>query len=138
MAPRLLAEHGLPEAELNLLEDRLNSDNRRATDRDDDRALTYVIRDETSAAIGIASGYSWAGIAELNLMWVDESCRGRGHGKDLLDAFVAGAASRGARRVWVSTHDFQAPGLYEKAGFRRIAELIGWPKAIPTSSCARR
>lgn len=61
-------------------------------------------------------------------MWVEESYRGRGHAKALLNAFVAGAAARGARRVWVSTHDFQAPGLYEKAGFERMAEFTGWPE----------
>ncbi|TGV75275.1 N-acetyltransferase, partial [Mesorhizobium sp. M00.F.Ca.ET.158.01.1.1] len=27
-----------------------------------------------------------------------------------------------------ASHDFQAPGLYEKAGFERMAELAGWPE----------
>ncbi|WP_051333966.1 GNAT family N-acetyltransferase [Mesorhizobium sp. WSM3224] len=127
-APRLRAEHDLPAAELGAIEEQLNSGNRRLTGRNDDRNLVYVLRDEAGRAIGIAAGYSWAGIAELELMWVDESCRGFGHSGKLLDAFVAEAAARGARRIWVSTHDFQAPGLYEKAGFERMAELTGWPE----------
>nr|WP_281059667.1 MULTISPECIES: GNAT family N-acetyltransferase [unclassified Mesorhizobium] len=64
------------------------------------------------------------------MMWVEETCRGVGHGRKLLDAFVSEAAARGARRVWVSTHDFQAPGLYEKAGFERMAESAGWPEGL--------
>ena len=128
MAPRLQAEHDLPAAELSLLEDRLNSENRRVTSRDDDQALTFVIRDETGDAIGIAAGYSWASTSELKLMWIDEAFRGRGYASRLLQAFVAEAASRGVRKIWVSSHDFQAPALYEKAGFARIAELVDWPE----------
>ena len=42
--------------------------------------------------------------------------------------FVAEAANRGVRRIWVASYDFQAPGLYEKAGFTRVAEFAGWPE----------
>ncbi|RWK05818.1 MAG: N-acetyltransferase [Mesorhizobium sp.] len=128
MAPRLQAEHDLAPAELDAIEEHLNSDNRLLTGRDDDRGLVFALRDESGHAVGVAAGYSWAGIAELKLMWVEESHRRRGHAKALLDAFVAEAAARGARRIWVSTHDFQAPGLYEKAGFERMAEFAGWPE----------
>jgi ribosomal protein S18 acetylase RimI-like enzyme len=128
MAPRLRAEHDLPSAELDAVEERLHDDNRRLTRRADDRALVFALRDEQGRAVGIAAGYSWAGIAELTLMWVDEAYRGLGHGRKLLDAFIAEAAARGSLRIWVSTHDFQAPGLYERAGFERMAELTGWPE----------
>ncbi|TPI08471.1 GNAT family N-acetyltransferase [Mesorhizobium sp. B4-1-3] len=128
MTPSLQAEHDLAPAELNAIEERLNGDNRRLTGRGDDRALVFALRNEQGRAVGAAAGYSWAGIAELTLMWVDEAYRGLGHGRKLLDAFVAEAAARGSQRVWVSTYDFQAPGLYEKAGFERTAELTGWPE----------
>ncbi|MDG4884899.1 GNAT family N-acetyltransferase [Mesorhizobium sp. WSM4884] len=127
MTPRLLAEHDLAPTELDAIKERLNGGNRRLVGRDDDRNLIFALRDENGCAVGVAAGYSWAGIAELELMWVEETCRGVGHGRKLLDAFVSEAAARGARRVWVTTHDFQAPGLYEKAGFERMAEFIGWP-----------
>lgn len=126
--PRLLAEHDRPSAELDAIEEQLNSDNQRLTRRGDDRGLVFSLRGETGRAVGVAAGYSWAGIAELKLMWVDDACRGLGYGKNLLDAFVAEAAGRGVRRIWVSTHDFQAPSFYEKAGFERMAEFAGWPE----------
>lgn len=122
------AEHDLPAAELSLLEDRLNSENRHVTGRDDDQALIFVMRDETARAIGVAAGYTWAGTSELKLMWIDAAFRGCGYASQLLQAFVAEAASRGVRKIWVSSHDFQAPALYEKAGFARIAELVDWPE----------
>ncbi|TPJ12978.1 GNAT family N-acetyltransferase [Mesorhizobium sp. B2-7-3] len=114
--------------ELSSLEDRLNRDNRRMIDRDDDRGLTFVVRDGAGHAVGVAAGYSWAGTSELTLMWIDEAHRGRGYARQLLDAFVAEAADRGVRKIWVSSHDFQAPDLYEKAGFERMAEFSGWPE----------
>jgi ribosomal protein S18 acetylase RimI-like enzyme len=128
MAPRLQAEHDLSAIEIDAIEERFNSGNRNLTGRDDDRELAFALRDEAGRVLGVASGYSWAGIAELELMWVDEALRGLGHGRNLLDAFVREAAARGVRRIWVSTHDFQAPALYEKAGFERMAELAGWPE----------
>jgi ribosomal protein S18 acetylase RimI-like enzyme len=61
-------------------------------------------------------------------MWIDEAYRGRGYARELLNAFVAEAARRGVRRIWVASYDFQAPGMYEKAGFKRVAEFPGWPE----------
>ncbi|MBZ9668807.1 GNAT family N-acetyltransferase [Mesorhizobium sp. ES1-3] len=128
MDARIAAEHDLSPVELSSLEERLHRDNRRVTDRDDDRGLVFVIRDDAGHAIGVAAGYSWAGTSELTLMWIDECYRGRGHARQLLEAFVAEAVDRGVKKIWVSSHDFQAPGLYEKAGFERMAELAGWPE----------
>ena len=78
--------------------------------------------------IGTAHGYTWAGISELKQLWVDESYRGRGYARALLNAFVEEAHGRGARRIWVASYDFQAPEIYEKAGFERMAEFEGWPE----------
>ena len=100
--------------------------NRNAVGRDDALGLGFVIRDETERIVGVATGYSWAGTSELKQMWVDEAYRGRGYAR--LNAFAAEAAIRGVRRIWVQSHDFQAPGMYEKAGFVRVAEFAGWPE----------
>ncbi|MGB6705631.1 MAG: GNAT family N-acetyltransferase, partial [Pseudolabrys sp.] len=78
--------------------------------------------------IGVAAGYTWSGTSELKQMWIDEAYRGRGYARALLNAFVAEACGRGVRRIWVASYDFQAPGLYEKAGFKRMAEFEGWPE----------
>ena len=95
---------------------------RRAIGRNDARGLGFVIRDEAGRTIAVAAGYSWAGTSELKHMWIDETYRGRGYARELLNAFVAEAANRGVRRIWVASYDFQAPGMYEKAGF------AGWPE----------
>jgi ribosomal protein S18 acetylase RimI-like enzyme len=122
------SRHDLSPIEIGAFEDRLYDYNQLATGRNDGRGLGFVIRDEAGRTIAFAAGYSWAGISELKQMWVDEAYRGRGYGRELLNAFVAEAADRGARRIWVASYDFQAPGMYERAGFERVAELAGWPE----------
>ena len=90
--------------------------NRRAIGRNDARGLGFVIRDEAGRTIAVAAGYSWAGTSELKQMWVDEAYRGRGYAREVLNAFVAEAANRGVRRIWVAI------------GFKRVAEFAGWPE----------
>jgi ribosomal protein S18 acetylase RimI-like enzyme len=90
--------------------------------------LGFVIRNEVGQMIGVAAGYTWSGTSELKQIWIDKAYRGRGYARALLNAFVAEACSRGVRRIWVASYDFQAPGMYEKAGFKRMAEFEGWPE----------
>ena len=128
MTAPIQAEHDLSPNEIDAVEDLIYDHNRKAVGRHDARGLAFVIRDEAGHTIGIAAGYSWAGTCELKQMWIDEAYRGRGHARELLDAFVAEATRRNVRRIWVASYDFQAPGLYEKAGFTRMAEFAGWPE----------
>jgi ribosomal protein S18 acetylase RimI-like enzyme len=121
-------QHDLSPVEIDAIEERIYDHNLRATGRNDGKGLGFVVRDEAGRTIGVAAGYSWAGTAELKQMWIDEAHRGRGHARALLNAFVTEAASRGVRRIWVASYDFQAPAMYEKAGFKRVAEFAGWPE----------
>jgi len=127
MASKVEARHDLTPDEVDALEDRLYDHNSAATGRNDAKGIGFVIRDDGGRLVAAAAGYTWAGTSELKQMWVDPAHRGRGHARDLLDAFVAEAAGRGVRRIWVQSHDFQAPALYEKVGFTRMAEFEGWP-----------
>ncbi|MFA5963934.1 MAG: GNAT family N-acetyltransferase [Sphingomonas sp.] len=126
-APSVEPRHDLSPDEIDTIEDHLYRHNSAATGQDDAQGLGFVIRDRTGQMIAAAAGYSWAQTSELKQMWVAEAHRGQGHARALLDAFVGEARRRGVRRIWVQSHDFQAPALYEKAGFARMAEFPGWP-----------
>lgn len=127
MTVQLEARHDLSPNEIDAIELRLYEHNSNETGRRDGQGLGFLIRNEAGTMIGVAAGYTWAGTSELKQMWVDEAYRGRGHARALLDAFVAEAERRGVRRIWVASYDFQAPRMYEKAGFKRMAEFEGWP-----------
>lgn len=128
MTALIQPRHDLSPMEIDAVEDNLYDHNSRATGRDDGRGLGFVIRDEAGRTIAVAAGYSWAGTSELKQMWVDEAYRGRGYARQLLNAFVTEAARRGVRRIWLASYDFQAPAMYEKAGFKRMAAFDGWPE----------
>jgi GNAT superfamily N-acetyltransferase len=124
---RIETRHELDADDIGMVEDRLYAANREAIGAHDGRDLGFVVRDEAGRVIGAAFGYSWAGIAELRQMWVAEPHRGRGYARALLNAFIEEAARRGVGRIWLSSYDFQAPAMYEKAGFVRVAELKDFP-----------
>nr|WP_299856951.1 GNAT family N-acetyltransferase [Sphingomonas bacterium] len=119
--------HDLSPDEIDAIEDHLYRHNSGATGLDDAQGLDFVMRDQAGQMIAAAAGYSWARTAELKQMWVAEAHRGRGHARALLTAFIDEARRRGVRRIWVQSHDFQAPAMYEKVGFERMAEFLGWP-----------
>jgi ribosomal protein S18 acetylase RimI-like enzyme len=120
-------KHDFSTEDVAAIERRLYEHICQAIGSDDAKDLGYVARDEHGNIIGAALGCSWSGISELKQLWVAESCRGRGLGSTLLDNFINEARKRGARRVWLATYDFQAPDLYERAGFMRVISLKDWP-----------
>ena len=128
MTALIRPRHDLSPIEIDAIEECVYNYNRRAIERNDGRGLGFVIQDEAGRTIGVTAGYSWAGTSELKQMWIDEAYRGRGYARELLNAFITEAANRGVRRVWVASYDFQAPGMYEKAGFKRVAEFAEWPE----------
>ena len=119
--------HDMSATDVDWIEDRLYEHNRQAVGRSDGEGLGFVVRDDAGEIIGITAGYTWAGVSEIKQMWVRADHRGRGLARALLDAMVAEADRRGVQRIWVASYDFQAPGLYEKAGFTRMAAFEGWP-----------
>jgi dTDP-4-amino-4,6-dideoxy-D-galactose acyltransferase len=66
-------------------------------------------------------------IARIGLIAVEESLRGRGGGRMLLDAAIKSAAQLGAKKIRVVTQgtNVAALKLYEKAGFR-VCDVKIW------------
>ena len=129
-SPKVLVQprHDLTPTEIDAIEDRLYEHNSAATGRNDGEGLGFVIKDSDGNTVALTNGYTWAGVSEIRQMWVDQAFRGRGYGRALLDAMVTEAERRGVSRIWVASYDFQAPGLYERAGFKRMAEFNDWPE----------
>ena len=56
-------------------------------------------------------------VADLDILWVEESYRRQGIGSALIRAAERAARERGCRFITLGTFDFQARPLYEKFGF---------------------
>lgn len=58
----------------------------------------------------------------VDYFFLDESIRGTGLGRKLFDMFLPWAKENGAVRIDLETSTFQAPGFYQKMGFRITGE----------------
>ena len=82
--------------------------------------LSLVVEDEAGQIIGGCDAFRMGELALLDVLWVAESRRGTGLGACLLAQLEQDAARQGAKRLELNTFGFQAPGFYEKLGYRRF------------------
>lgn len=110
------------------LSDELDKVNAAATQGTDPaRELTVQVRDGSGALAAGMSGWTWGVAAGIGMTWVREDTRGAGLGARLLEEFEAEARARGCTHVFVTSLTFQAPGFYERHGYREIFRWEGVP-----------
>ena len=82
------------------------------------RQATFVVEPAAGLADGVLDGDDPL-LAHLYSMWVAPDARGTGAGRALVDAVLAWATERGARRLTTSVTEGNAAGLalYAAAGF---------------------
>lgn len=88
--------------------------------------LTVRLTDDVGLVAG-ASGWTWGEAAGIAMTWVRPDSRGHGAGAALLAAFESAARERGCSHVFTTSFTFQAPGFYERAGYREIFRWEGVP-----------
>jgi GNAT superfamily N-acetyltransferase len=89
--------------------------------------LALTLRDgERRIAGGLLGATLWDWLL-IEALWVDESARGRGYGRELLRAAETRAAAIGCGHASLGTFDFQARAFYEHHGYRVYAQLDGFP-----------
>ena len=102
----------------------LNGFNDAVTGIGDRRPLAVVAKDPgTGEVVGGAMGRSSLGLLFLDLFFLPERLRGSGLGTEVLRAFEAEGRRRGCRSAVLYTISFQAPGFYERNGWRRFGEI---------------
>lgn len=60
----------------------------------------------------------------VHLLWVDRALRGTGLGRALMLAAEHAAHARGAKRIFLNTITFQAPGFYARLGYAEEGRLV--------------
>ncbi len=122
----------LPELDQRL-SDELDEFNAAATsDVPPARELTVQLFDGPGQLVAGASGWTWGVAAGIGMTWVHQDSRGAGLGTTLLARFEGEARARGCTHVFVTSFTFQAPGFYERHGYR---EIFRW-EGVPTADAA--
>ncbi|HWG79581.1 MAG TPA: GNAT family N-acetyltransferase [Stellaceae bacterium] len=91
------------------------------------RPLAVLVKDEDGKVLGGlwgTTGWQWLFV---HLLWLPETLRGTGLGRDLMHRAEAEAVARGCGNVWLDTLSFQARGFYEKLGYAVFGTLEGYP-----------
>ena len=124
---RVSVEPHAPESLRQLVRDHLDTFNVAVTGLAEYHTLSVFLRDEHEEVLGGLLGNIWGGWLHVAILWVAEPLRGRGYGRQLLEAAERYAVQRGCTRAWLTTFSFQAPEFYPKLGYETFAVLEGHP-----------
>ena len=105
---------------------RLNDERVGWPDRRQSLAVTLTAPD-SAEIVGGLWGWTIRGYLHVDLLFVPESFRGTNVGRALMHQAEQEAIRRGCHSAWVSTYSFQAPGFYQKLGYRAFGELPDYP-----------
>jgi GNAT superfamily N-acetyltransferase len=89
--------------------------------------LCFVLQGPGGEVAGGAVGEIYWDWFHLDLLWLQEDLRGKGHGRALLKCMEDEARRRGAKHVFLDTFSFQAPRFYTRLGYEVFGELPGFP-----------
>jgi GNAT superfamily N-acetyltransferase len=89
--------------------------------------VNLALDDHDGSLIGGLYGATMWRWLMIDGLWVAAEHRGKGQGRQLLEAAEALAVERGCTGSWLGTFDFQARGFYEAHGYEIFAELPGFP-----------
>jgi len=91
--------------------------------------LAISLRDEAGTIVGGLIGeLKWQWL-HVDLLWIDDAHRGKGHGEALVAMAEQAARDYGARGVYLSTMSLQAPDFYPKLGYGEVGRMEGYPVA---------
>jgi GNAT superfamily N-acetyltransferase len=85
------------------------------------------VRDGKGRVIGGLVLESYWRESYVELLWLSERARRLGYGRKLMEEAERRARKRGSRLLHLNTYSFQAPGFYEKLGFKRFGGMQGSP-----------
>ncbi|MCQ6557670.1 GNAT family N-acetyltransferase [Paenibacillus mendelii] len=90
--------------------------------------INLVIKSNDGVIIGgLNSVFCWNWI-EVDILWVDETCRGMNYGSKLLHEIEEIARAKKCTFIKLNTFSFQAPAFYIKQGYQVIGTIENAPR----------
>lgn len=89
--------------------------------------ISFILRNEDEIILGGITGTIFWYHLHIDFLWVDESLRGNGYGKQLLDNIELLARENNCNLIQLDTFSFQAPNFYQKYGYDVIGVIEDHP-----------
>ncbi len=89
--------------------------------------LAAIARDGGGRLVGGVAGRTIYGHLLIEVVWVDESRRGQGLGRQLMERAEQVARERGCVAAQVDTLSFQGPAFYGRLGYAVIGTVPDFP-----------
>jgi GNAT superfamily N-acetyltransferase len=123
---------------IQFLDDKVYEFNAAAINKYDGNLFTRIIRDQNNDIIAGISGWTWALVSEITLLWVKEEYRNNGLGKILLKAAEEEIIKKGCTTILLRSYSFQAPLFYEKNGYKTVYILDDFPNGYKHYNLVKR
>lgn len=108
---------------VSLISQGLDAFNAQASGIDDRIPLAVTVLDANGTTLGGVTGRTSLGVLFLDVFFLPEALRGAGLGRRILAAAEAEAVRRGCHTGVLYTISFQAPGFYQRHGWRVFGEI---------------
>jgi GNAT superfamily N-acetyltransferase len=90
------------------------------------KRLAVSLREGNEIVGGIV-GEVWTAVLFIQFFWLQQGLRGAGFGRKLIGAIEDEARRFGAKRAYLDTMSFQAPGFYRLCGYTEFGSIEGYP-----------
>lgn len=95
-------------------------------------------RDENEAVVGGIRAACYWNTLHIELLWLSESVRGQGAGRELMARAEAFAREKDCQIALVETTGWQARPFYEKCGYQCIATIPDRPRGHVSYTLSKR
>lgn len=96
-------------------------------EKSESEPIGIFYEDERGNKLAGLTGETFGNWLCIQYFYVDSFLRGKGIGSRILEAAETEAKNRGCKYAFVDTFSFQAPGFYEKKGYRQVFALTDYP-----------
>ena len=94
------------------------------------KPINLVLKDRQGQVFGGIFCETFLYCLYIDVLWIDESCRGYGYGKALISEAEKIAREYGCTFAHTSTFSYQSPDFYQRAGYEIFAVIDDYPDGI--------
>ncbi|WP_090989652.1 N-acetyltransferase [Bacillus sp. OV322] len=91
------------------------------------KIISFILRGGEEEILGGITGTIFWYNLHIQSLWVDESLRGKGYGKELLTRIEKIARDNNCKLIQLDTFSFQAPKFYQKNGYDVVGIIDEFP-----------